>query len=644
MFSAAIKSGSAGTPKDPQFNYVTMLLHGDGTNGAQNNTFLDSSTNNFTITRVGNTTQGTFTPYGSNWSNYISTGYLGFSTITLGASYTIEFFVNFPSAPSGNNIVISNAGGGGGTNWIGITTTNLTFSYGGTNRTFSFTPVGGTWYYVQIIGTASTVSAYVNGSQIGTTQTGPTSFTVDRIAGYPSVGFTGYLSNLRVTNAANSVSAMPTTPLTAIANCVLLTCQSNRFVDNSASPYTLTPSSDISVQRFSPFIPTTPYSSSVIGGSSYMDGSGDYLTAPSTSGQLGSGNFTIECWSYLTSKSTLYPCIWGNYTSFGAGSFAIFAGHDGADTTKYNVAINGTFPAIQSTTSIIYNQWTHIALVRNSTTITLYINGVANGTATSSATLNGTSGITYIGTAGDNVANGYINGYLTDYRNLVGTALYTTAFTPPTTPLTAITNTKLLLNYTNAGIFDNAMMNDLETVGDAQISTSIKKYGTGSMAFDGTGDYLVAPNAQNLFSFGTGDFTIECWAYLNSFGADQGIIDCRSAGDGLANWVFNIRSGGVVDFIYGSTRLQTAGLFSTSTWVHIAITRASGTIRIFVNGTNSASATYTSAINSRTTTPNIGRVIDPSYMNGYIDDLRITKGYARYTANFTPPTAAFPNN
>ena len=73
MFSAAIKSGATlAASKDPQFNYVTMLLHGDGTNGAQNNTFIDSSTNNFTITRNGNTTQGTFTPYGSNWSNYFN--------------------------------------------------------------------------------------------------------------------------------------------------------------------------------------------------------------------------------------------------------------------------------------------------------------------------------------------------------------------------------------------------------------------------------------------------------------------------------------------------------------------------------------------------------------------------------------------
>ena len=58
------------TPNDPYFQYVTSLLHGDGTNGGQNNTFLDSSSNAFTITRNGNTTQGSFSPYGSNWGNY----------------------------------------------------------------------------------------------------------------------------------------------------------------------------------------------------------------------------------------------------------------------------------------------------------------------------------------------------------------------------------------------------------------------------------------------------------------------------------------------------------------------------------------------------------------------------------------------
>ena len=73
MFLAnKLNKGSGGAAPDDKFNYVTMLLHGDGTNGAQNNTFVDSGPNTFTITRNGNTTQGSFSPYGSNWSNFFS--------------------------------------------------------------------------------------------------------------------------------------------------------------------------------------------------------------------------------------------------------------------------------------------------------------------------------------------------------------------------------------------------------------------------------------------------------------------------------------------------------------------------------------------------------------------------------------------
>jgi hypothetical protein len=112
----------------------------------------------------------------------------------------------------------------------------------------------------------------------------------------------------------------------------------------------------------------------------------------------------------------------------------------------------------------------------------------------------------------------------------------------------------------------------------------------------------------------------------------------------LQNWVFGVYASGgnKLDFIYGSTRLTSAATVSTGQWTHFAVTRSSGTIRLFINGVvDINTATYTSAINASRTQPVVGAVIDPYYLNGYIDDLRITNGYARYTANFTAPTAPF---
>jgi hypothetical protein len=658
---AALKAANLWPAFDPFYRNVTLNLHGNGTNAAQNNTFLDSSTNNFTITRNGNTTQGTFTPYGANWSNYFdgtSSWNLASASSTAfafgsGGAWAFEAWV-FPTASMTDNWVIQTTDSGNMR--LRITTGGVlgwySDTYGGGLNSSTVVPVN-SWSHVAATYDGTTLRLFQNGVLTASLSSGSITNGTTAVSAYignwsgGSRAFNGYISNARIVKGSAVYTAAftpSTTPLTAISGTSLLTCQSNRFIDNSTNSFAITVNGSPSVQRFSPFSPTTAYSTSVIGGSGYFDGSGDYLTAPSTSGQLGSGNFTIECWSYLKSKLTLYPTLWGNYTSFGAGSLGIFAGHDAADTTKYNIAINGTFPAIQSTASIIYNQWTHIALVRSGTTVTLYVNGVANGTATSSATLNGTSGTTYIGTAGDSIADGYLNGYLTDSRVLVGTALYTTAFTPPTAPLTAITNTKLLLNYTNAGIFDNAMMNNLETVGNAQISTSVKKYGTGSMYFDGTGDYLLA-RSNDVFNFSTGDFTVEFWINASASGSYTQVIGTIVSSNENGTWRIGNRFNSLNQIYFargtgsGFNEFQASVNVNDGAWHHVAVVRYSGTITIYADGVASASSSITGTCTSANPLYVGYNGRDNAYITGYLDDVRITKGVARYTTNFTPPTS-----
>jgi hypothetical protein len=229
---------------------------------------------------------------------------------------------------------------------------------------------------------------------------------------------------------------------------------------------------------------------------------------------------------------------------------------------------------------------------------------------------------------------------------VIGTAVYTTTFTPPTTPLTAITNTSLLLNYTNGGIIDNAMMTNLETVGNAQISTVQSKFGGSSMAFDGTGDYLKMPSSPQ-YSFGTGDFTVEAWVYLtanSATGVAAYLTDFRANGS-TSNFAIGFMGAAGVSKMYAwanATDLNATTTVALNTWNHVAYVRSGSTVTAYLNGT--ANGTMSNAYSQ----PSTGVAIASRYtgttefINGYIDDLRITKGYARYTSNFTPPTTALP--
>jgi hypothetical protein len=306
--------------------------------------------------------------------------------------------------------------------------------------------------------------------------------------------------------------------------------------------------------------------------------------------------------------------------------------------------------------SVPLQSWVHIAFVRSSTTVTAYINGVATGTT---GTLSGTVGQSsafYIGSSAS--GNNPLTGYISDLR-VVNSAVYTTGFTPPTSPVTAISGTQLLCNFTNAGIFDNTGKNNLETVGNAQIDTTTKKYGTGSMEFDGTGDYLFEPHNIN-YEFGNGDFTIEFWAYVNSLsGAYTGIVGQWLAGNTNAqnSWAVLINAFNATNkfgFSYSNGSVTTDVVFNSTTttgsWDHYAIVRSGNTLYGFKNGSSlgfsSGSSSITATINNGTSNfyiATIGTASSGTDFNGYIDDLRITKGVARYTANFTAPTKAFPD-
>jgi hypothetical protein len=670
--------GTVTLTADPYFDYTTLLLPGNGTNGAQNNTFLDSSTNNFTITRNGNTTQGTFSPFSqTGWGNFFDgTGdYLTIANnVALqpgGGAFTYEAWVYCLSYPSAGNfetlwaqratssgyggpLVVFNSSGtllyyisnAAATNWqITGSSSGLTLSL---NQ----------WNHVAIVRNVNTCTIYLNGTA-GTSVTltenvgvgGNLSLMAGAADGTQAVD--GYMSNFRLVKGTAVYTANftpPTAPLTAITNTSLLTCQSNRFVDNSSNAFAITRNGDVSVQAFSPFNPTAAWSAATNGGSGYFDGSGDYLSIANNSAfNLGTNNFCIEGWFYPTTSNATQLVFnkWGTVSD----TQSMFQIGRISSTFYAQLKTTGGFVTL-STATWIPNAWNHFAVVRNGSTISAYLNGSRFGTDTSNPTLN--SG-TETMTIGSKQAQDYFTGYITDCRIVNGSAIYDptqTSITVPTAPLTAVTNTAFLSANTNAGIYDATSKNDLETVGNAQISTTQSKFGGSSMLFDGTGDYLSIPATQNIV-FGTADFTIEMWVYSGS----QGSTGVRMFGNGAgAAWssgkyilttttaanpnkfTLGINNASPADVLVSTTT------FNDSTWKHVAITRYNGVFRLFVNGIlESTNTTNVSVDNGTAAQIRIGSsgISGDADWAGYIDDLRITKGIARYTSNFTPPTTAF---
>ena len=498
---------------DPYFEYTTLLLPGNGTNGAQNNTFLDGSTNSFTITRNGNTTQGTFSPFSqTGWGNYFDGNgdYLSVpnsTNLNSTGDFTIEGWAYITSASSYAGMFSMRASTGT-TNGASITFINTGYiefavNPGGNNLTTP-TPLN-QWFHVALVRSGSSTnncSCYLNGTRVAqftsTSQAnGASNGAV--IGRYYADGtnqywVTGYLSNVRyVVGTAvysGATITVPTTPLTAISGTQVLTCQSNRFIDSSSNAFAVTVNGNPSVQAFSPFNPTASWSAATYGGSGYFDGSGDYLTAPANSAfAFGTGDMTFEAWAYYAGTQGTFSYVTDLRVSGSESTSRFYVYLSG--TTLYLGF--GSTDDINVATGISKDQWLHIAVVRSgsgSNNVAVFVNGTRTHQRTDTSNFS-TNAIPKIGARYGNTD--FITGYIGSYRIVKGTAVYDpsqSTITVPTAPLTAITNTSLLLNFTNAGIYDATSKNDLETVGNAQISTAQSKWGGSSMAFDGTGDYL----------------------------------------------------------------------------------------------------------------------------------------------------------
>lgn len=391
------------------------------------------------------------------------------------------------------------------------------------------------------------------------------------------------------------------------------------------------------------------------GGSSgsFTGTSSNAVVPSSTLFNFNAGDFTIECWIYWLggggSPGTIFT------TAFPTDSQGVFIGLLSSGAFNY-LAGNGTWAFNSTTTSnaISANQWYHIAYNRSGSTFTVYINGVASGSTTSSPTLTNSNNQAVIG--GRNVLGQYFRGFIDDLR-ISQFARYTSTFTPPTAalPTTASSTpadpyygyTSLLLhmdgaNASTAFVDSGPSAFTLTRYGTAAVSTTQSKYGGASAYFDGSGARLGL--SSTAIDFGTGDFTAECWIYLNATPLSAyGQIMGKQVFGVSASWIINLDASRVMSFVWNNAVnvLSTGTALSLNQWYHIAASRSGSTIKLFINGTQFASTaiSYTFASSTEFTVCSSSNDAAAARLNAYIDDLRITK-YARYTANFTPPTQA----
>jgi len=656
-----------GSGSDVYFKNTTLLLHGDGTNGAQNNTFVDGSSNNFTITRAGNTTQGSFDPYAGpgNWGNYFNgSSYL--TDMTAKAAYlfynvdaTVEFWI-YPTTFATQAVIWSMRNNASAVYDNGVstlaTTGYLAWSDGSVWNSSGVAPTLNTWNHVAWTKSSTTVKLWLNGVNVYTYGSAYSPANTNRTLSIAAADdgtlfFTGYISNFRIVKgtAVYATAFTPSaSPLVATSNTTLLTCNNNRFSDLSAGNLSLTVSGTPVVSKFSPF---SLYQVTPASYSGYFDGTSAYLTvAANAAFTFGTGDFTIECWVYLTGSTASYTIV--DMRTAGTSVCILLNFYSG---NALNLLVNGS--NVITCSGITANAWHHIALTRSGTSSKIFIDGVQSG-STYTDTNNYTSGITTIGR--NSVAGGgtqFLPGSISNFRIVKGQALYTSNFTPSTTPLTTTSqgataanvslltcqSTTFIDNSTNAfaitlnGSPQPKTANPFTDTVTGPTAYSTSTYG-GSAYYDGNGDYLTIAN-NAAFNFGTGDFTIEFWLYAASGIAGNARIISNELYTGSGIDISWEPAGNGISWYVGSTGYRTA-LPPTSTWSHVAFCRSGTTLRAFLNGV--LSNTYTGFSSNITSTNALRIGAYTSLTNpllGYVSNLRLIKGTALYTSPFVPPSA-----
>ena len=457
----------------------------------------------------------------------------------------------------------------------------------------------------------------------------------------------GYITDLRIvkgTAVYTTAFTPPIEPLTAITGTELLACQLPYWGDSSTNNHSIIPSGSPNTSPFTLW-EKDDYDPALHGGSMRFNGSQYLQGSPNTA--FGTGDFTVECWVTLDSSiiagTTDYEGIWqisptsGGFSTSIAQTIALWWNNQ---NTPEQWAIYGGGYATVNTGGFAASPdtWYHTAYVRNSGTSYIYING--KQIHSQADTYDNDSSYIVIGGAYTNGIYTW-NGLISDFR-VTDSAVYTSEFTPPSEPLSS-TNATLHVKGIGAPIIDKSQSSTF-VINNGYADDG--SYGGVGPKYAGTSFYNTNNNPNGGISFtlpeglGTDDFTIEGWLRWITNGSWDGCFFQLGDHTQSSGLILNLHNPNpVIRFGSSNTYVDNTTTIASNQWYHIAVTRESGVCKIWLDGQLEGTRATPEDITATT-----GYILSATYSNsgivGHVEDFRITKGLARYTANFTPPTAS----
>lgn len=667
----------AALPGDPYFDQTVLLMQMEGSNGST--VVTDSSRTGRTVTVNGTSKLSTeAAKFGTSSVDFVSGSNIQYSnadsSFTFGTGdFTIEFWVRPRSLP-GSVQALAGTASVTDQNGILIGTQGSRFWYWYGNGAWVFdqgfgpTVTINTWYHIAVVRQGTEIRTYVDGV-LATTRTGvSTAFTAGAeftFGGRSIVSqwYDGFIDDGRVYRGLAKYTASFTPPATTLpvgtedpnwASCILATPFETSLKDYSGRrTNAVGGNAQLSTAQ-------KKYGTSSL----RLDGTGDFVLYPNHGDfDFGSGDVTIETWVRLDS-TTNQQAIISKRTNDATNTPFLLWWQSGA---FYGRLYTGTNYQITGGTATA-NTWHHVALVRSGTTLRLFVDGTQVASTAISGSLATNTARVCIGANAEDGSTA-LGGYLDGLR-ITRAARYTAAFTPgravtvrdeSVDRFAASTVLKLHMDGADQAttVADDSLLGKTVTAfGDASVTTTRAKFGSASAAFDGSGDYLTVADPAGDANFGADDFTVEGWFYPSALTGSsttyQVVYTKRPDSTVVCGFMFWIRNDGALivfattasgDWNVLSNTVVATGI-TAGAWHHIALVRQGANFRAYLNGvggstfnfgSSSLYATTAAMVLASDTNWNGSATARP--FTGSIQDFRIYRGAAKYTADFTPPTS-----